>query len=126
MKLTTFLLTLMTACMISAQSINWQKINVDNVRDLYHYDTVLSTGDYGRNISVDIYPNPVQDHLFIKSKHQLNQITIYDLSGKKILKKSENLTKTTSIDTSKLKTGVYLLQVKTDQENVIIRKIIKK
>mgnify|MGYP006428599315 CR=1 FL=1 len=126
MKFTTFLLTLMTASMISAQSVNWQKIDVNNVRDLYRYDTVLSAGDYERKISVDIYPNPAQDHFFIKSNRQLNQITIHDLSGKKIFKKSKDLTESNPIDISKLKTGIYLLQMETDQENVIIRKIIKK
>ena len=39
---------------------------------------------------------------------------------------TESLTKTTPINISKLKTGIYILQIETDQGNRISRKIIKK
>ena len=101
-------------------------VMTDNAWNLYQYNSTLSVDGFESNISVYIYPNPVQDHLFINSQHQIKQIAIYELSGRKVYKRSGILAKKTPLDISKLKTGVYLLQMEADTGNRISRKIIKK
>jgi len=68
-------------------------------------------------ISINTYPNPAQDHLFIETDG-LNVQTIYllNLQGKS-LNHQVNVSQTEDkwqINTSQLETGVYILQVETD------------
>jgi hypothetical protein len=101
-------------------------VMTDNAWNLYQYDTTLSVDYFESNISVDIHPNPVQDHFFINTQQQLKQIVIYDLSGKMVYKRSGSFLKNSPFDVSKLKTGIYLLQMVNDQGVRISRRIIKK
>jgi hypothetical protein len=72
---------------------------------------------------VKIYPNPVVNALYIKTKSvQLEQIIVYDVLGKSIINTKLNLDK---IDVSTLTVGLYLLKIKTDQ-GTMVRRIIKK
>jgi len=68
-----------------------------------------------------IYPNPVKNILVIENKLNINikSIKLYDLLGKEII-----TTNNTSIDTSNLYKGIYILQINTEQGS-ITKKIIK-
>ena len=62
--------------------------------------------------NVSIYPNPVQNELFVVLEgKQITKIDILDLSGKVIKSVSHNNSKT--IDVSELQQGVYVLKVYT-------------
>lgn len=62
---------------------------------------------------LSIYPNPVQNELFIDSKgRQITEMNILDLSGKVIKSITNNNLK--SIDVSELNQGVYLLEIQTE------------
>lgn len=68
-----------------------------------------------------IYPNPVQDFLFIKNKnHIIEKISLVDISGKIIFSG-----KTESINMQSLPTGTYILNIQT-KEGFQNFKIIKK
>ena len=73
---------------------------------------------------INIYPNPVNDKLFIENKHGNElQIEIYDITGK--LVKNAILTgKNGEIDMQSLESSIYLLKITIQSENRII-KIIK-
>ena len=106
MKLTTLLLVLMFVSMTSAQSVNWEKIDM---ADAFGY---TSTVDSQINVIV-----------VASGPFETQATTIY---VRKRIHYNKNSTKTTPIDISKLKTGVYLLQMENDQGNRISKKIIKK
>ena len=62
------------------------------------------------NKSIQIYPNPVKDELFIKNAEQFSGlITIYGIDGRKVLVK--NISEKDGIDVSALSRGVYILTV---------------
>ena len=62
---------------------------------------------------VNIYPNPVQNELFVEVKNEkITKIDIIDFSGK-VIKSIANST-TKSIDVSELKQGIYVLKVSTE------------
>ncbi|MFT6246747.1 MAG: hypothetical protein ACJAXI_003530, partial [Crocinitomicaceae bacterium] len=64
------------------------------------------------NALVKLYPNPVQNELFVESKdEQITEMTILDYSGR-VVKVITN-TNANSIDVSELNQGVYLLKVST-------------
>jgi hypothetical protein len=70
--------------------------------------------------NLQTYPNPVTDKLYVNGQN-VSMITVFDLSGKKLLENQ----KSSSIDVSFLKTGVYLATVQTVSGEKVTRKIVK-
>lgn len=66
------------------------------------------------------FPNPFQDVLFIAHPH-LKKAEINDLKGTLLLESKES-----SIPTSTLSTGVYLLKIETNEGAVFHQKIVKR
>lgn len=74
--------------------------------------------------SIAIYPNPVQNILYIKGKNMNNVDTrIYDLSGRLMFSKKLR-SKIPTIDISGLNSGMYLLEIKAENKT-ITKRIIK-
>ncbi len=68
--------------------------------------------------NLQIYPNPTNGIINIKTQEQVKKITISDITGKVILKTTK-----TKIDFSKQKRGIYFLQIETN-EGILTEKII--
>lgn len=83
----------------------------------------LSTNDYNAS-SFSLYPNPVQDVLFIKDLNKSVTIKIIDITGKIIIQ-TDSETVQNGIDVSKLKSAIYLVTISTKDSTSTI-KIIKK
>lgn len=73
--------------------------------------------------SIQLYPNPVQETLYIKDVNnvQISTIQIIDISGRAVLTIKGNQN---TINLSILQSGLYLVQLNTS-EGVITRKILK-
>ena len=74
-------------------------------------------------ISVEFYPNPIQNYLTINSEHPIF-LRIYNLEGKLI--NSFFGLKNDQIDFSTYAKGTYVLEYKTNEGNITHEKIIKK
>ena len=78
----------------------------------------------GENLSLGsrlkIFPNPGNDKIHVTSKTAIQSLALYDMFGKLILEK-ENDTK--NIDVSGLNSGMYFLEVYSENEKAI-RKVI--
>ena len=75
------------------------------------------------NALIDMYPNPCNEVLYVKTTNAIIQeVTVYNVLGKAV--NIIKLEKDNRIDTSQLTTGVYFLIVKTDR-GVITKKIVK-
>ena len=85
--------------------------------------TALSIDDFSLNNNFTIYPNPTNNRLFIKNNNlvAIDKIIISDLIGKTVFESSSNLSE---IDLSNFQTGVYLLNIES-QNNKKNYKIIK-
>lgn len=86
-------------------------------------DAVLGT----ENLVVEtfiIYPNPVIDLLNISSTETINNIQIFDISGKKVFTTSPH-NKMTQLDLSTIVPGIYLVKL-IAEDSVRIVKMIKK
>ena len=84
---------------------------------------VLGLEDLSLKDLVKIYPNPVINVLHIQSNEiNVEQVTVYNILGKSIINTKLNLE---NIDTSTLRSGVYLLKIKT-AKGILVRRIIKK
>jgi hypothetical protein len=106
----------------------WDNRNVfDEVTvNISNQGTECGTGLYETGSNVfNIYPNPVNDRLFIENMEpdDVNQIEIYDVLGIKYLSLEIHEEKYT-INIEDLKPGIYILTVRTSSEQ-IIRTFIK-
>ncbi|WP_303848454.1 C10 family peptidase [Apibacter mensalis] len=72
-----------------------------------------------------IYPNPVKDILYIKSdsEQQVKSISIFDLSGKEVLRSNIGFSK--EVNVSSLISGAYIIKIQTSKE-IMKYKFIKK
>ncbi|MEI6696669.1 MAG: T9SS type A sorting domain-containing protein [Bacteroidota bacterium] len=82
----------------------------------------LGIAEANSNLSVEIYPNPVQDVLIINTNLQSYHLKIMDALGKLVIGKTLH-TYENKIDVSNLKTGLYFVQL-TDASNTITKKIV--
>lgn len=92
--------------------------------DLSDYNQTVSQGRNTINVAplnehLRIYPNPVFSQLTIESSNLILSVTIYDMSGRRLLGKITYLNNI-SLNISNLRQGIYLLRVVT--ENGVERK----
>lgn len=96
----------------------WYYTNpMDTVHNI-NYDTTifltpLQTFEPSKESIVEIWPNPVRDHLFINTVDENQTVTIYNLYG--MLIKKEKGKK--NIDVSELCKGTYILKIKSANGN---------
>ena len=83
-------------------------------------NATLSVEPIEINDFVKVYPNPITDYLFIKSN--LNyQSTLYNVAGQRVMQSNAK-----TLNVVDLPSGVYLLQLKSDNNSTSTFKIIKK
>ncbi len=70
--------------------------------------------------SISIYPNPVNDRLYIETEYEIEDIIIYDVYGKQ----QELPAISSTIDVSGLSNGVYFVKVVTENGN-IVKRVVK-
>ncbi|WP_179019128.1 T9SS type A sorting domain-containing protein [Winogradskyella forsetii] len=85
----------------------------------YNTNCNLSIEDYEK-IKIKAYPNPTESKLTIQSLKSIERITVYSILGNVV---SEELN-SSSIDLSNLNSGVYLVNVSTENRTEIL-KVIK-
>ena len=59
-----------------------------------------------------VFPNPFTEHITIYYKANINStyhVSLYDMSGREIMKKENNTNNKTELDVSQLKSGIYIL-----------------
>ncbi|HLS29267.1 MAG TPA: T9SS type A sorting domain-containing protein [Flavobacteriaceae bacterium] len=93
--------------------------------DEAHYKSApnMSVEDQQKS-SLTIFPNPVKNHLYIENLTENVQLTIYDLSGMKLLSQEIN-TSTESISLSHLSGGMYFYEILQNGKTIKTGKLIK-
>lgn len=78
-------------------------------------DTVISVREFNKPISFDIYPNPAQNEIAIKSKNTIQEISLFDIRGTLVFRKQISEAKQTSIElNSELSNGIYFVRILLD------------
>ena len=80
--------------------------------------------------SINIYPNPVENDLFIATEVRVEEIAIYDIYGCLCCRDASNASTSNSMDTfnvsvQDLEAGIYFVKVVTDNGE-IVKRIVKK
>ncbi len=78
-----------------------------------------------KEVQINVYPNPVNDHLKIAAESVENLLyTISDITGSEIL--NGNFKEQVSVNLSELSQGMYILKVKNDKGDLVkVEKLIK-
>jgi hypothetical protein len=74
--------------------------------------------------SLNIYPNPTNDKLYIETQTQTLTVEIYDVYGRRQVTESPSHQGNLTIDLSDLKSGIYFVKINTNEGNIVER-IIK-
>ena len=82
----------------------------------------LGTAEITKN-TVSIFPNPVRDILNIKSDKEIESVSVFDISGQKII--SDAKANKQQLNVSRLTSGTYLLNIKYQTGETETIKIIK-
>lgn len=70
-----------------------------------------------------VYPNPVNDMLFVEIESNVMEISVYDVFGRQ--QSTDNSQQTLGIDVSNLNSGVYILKVMTESGEFLSRFVKK-
>lgn len=109
----------------NAQTIYVAFINVTyNGFKLYLDDIAVHKEDHLgvseiQNLSVSVYPNPFSNQLTIKCEKAIDEVKIFDLSGKLVATTTQS-----TFDTESLETGYYLVKIKSGNQTVT-KRIVK-
>lgn len=85
---------------------------------------VLGVDDVSGSKDILLSPNPVKNHFTLKGLSKINGVEVYDISGKLVKQFDANSLSKNSFDISRLKTGNYVVKIKTDKET-LNKKLIK-
>lgn len=98
------------------------KVWIDNLKISVATPTASDVGikETEKN-AVKVYPNPVEDRLYIKSTVPIDAVALYDMSGRGILHKQVN----DHLDLAGVSGGMYLLVIYTSGQR-IVKRIVKK
>lgn len=102
-------------------------IAADVVQNFYNA-TINSIEEVKETMDWNIYPNPVEDVLFINPISLVNAnatIQITDLSGSIIFTKKSHLHQNFSIDVAHLKQGIYFVKI-IGQNEILSKKFVKR
>lgn len=99
----------------------WLILTDSQGNEAYYWNGVMSAQEFN-NASLTIYPNPVNETLFLNyTGESPESISVYDISGKLIL--SQGYEK--SISVSNLTSGIYFIEI-TSPLGKSIQKFVKK
>jgi len=105
-------------------SSNWKDtlftfVGSDLKIDEIHFKSQpLSTGifNFKNDYTINIFPNPAKDNIIIENLNNTTQncvVSIKNIQGKEIISEEINLSKSHSIDVSRLSNGIYMVTIKS-------------
>ncbi|WP_161971698.1 T9SS type A sorting domain-containing protein [Flavobacterium silvisoli] len=83
--------------------------------DILNYLTTLSNDSFSAkdNNELQLFPNPSKNVIHLKTDTNIDQITVFDSTGKAILIQTQNCNE---INVESLSKGVYLIEVSTNNQ----------
>ena len=75
--------------------------------------------------SFNIYPNPVNDKLYIETEMDVEEVAVYDAYGRLQVTETPRHQDIVEFDVSNLNAGVYIVMIKTDA-GIVTKRFVKK
>ena len=67
------------------------------------------------NASFNVYPNPVNDKLYIEAETEIEEVVVYDVYGRHQVTETPSHQGNLSVDVTDLNSGVYFVKVVTEK-----------
>jgi hypothetical protein len=85
----------------------------------------INTNDFG--LQFKAYPNPSNGstNIVLGSIYQSVNISIFDLLGKEMMRKTYNNTNKIKLDTQQLTTGVYVIKIEANTKKASLKLVVK-
>ena len=74
--------------------------------------------------SLRLYPNPVNDKLYIETEIEIEEVVVYDVYGRLQVTETPSHQENTTIDVSEFNAGVYFMMIKTN-DGVVTKRFVK-
>ncbi len=74
------------------------------------------------NNSIKLFPNPTSTHFILSD--EVSEVTIFDITGKRVKKYSKKVVKNNLYLVSDLNTGIYFVKIKNEDNKILIKKLI--
>lgn len=80
------------------------------------------------NTTIAVYPNPAKDVITISNMgtESISQITIYEVSGKKVFSQTKSFDTQTTINVSDFAKGIYLVEIVSENNVKLTKKLVIK
>ncbi|MDR2083813.1 MAG: T9SS type A sorting domain-containing protein [Bacteroidales bacterium] len=134
---------------------NGEELNEEFIVDTFYLDENLDVGDYNYYVvthytngciseisnqvteiielgikyiedNIIVFPNPTTGELTIKNEElRIKNICVFDVFGRHVYFQQQNIEKTIIVDISDFKTGIYFIQIQTEN-GIVNKKILKK
>jgi len=105
----------------TASTVIDNSVWVEDVKDALLSSVLSVNTPTFEDIAIHVYPNPANNYLYIKSKKEIKNTTLYSSIGSVAYSSKSNLDR---IDTSQLTAGIYFLQVSFKNSSTITKKIV--
>ena len=105
----------------------WNDLKADNLLCyIIEYPTIVGVSETAKDENITIYPNPVNDVLFISNRTQINSIMVVNSLGQVINTiKVSNQNKPVEINFSSIESGIYFVNILFENGKSITKKVIK-
>lgn len=95
------------------------------VDDVYVGTEILSVEQHS-NLSIDLWPNPVVDVLYIETKSPMHRVSVYGIDGKQLFQLDAFGSGNLSVNVADFATGLYVVLVTDQAGNRASKKIVKR
>jgi hypothetical protein len=86
--------------------------------------SVLSTNNFNDTPKISVFPNPTKNIVNLSNLPNTNNlIKIYDILGKEVLRITTN-NRNETIDVSSLKSGIYIIKIESNKQQVASKKLV--
>ena len=89
---------------------------IDNISIENNTESIIEN-----NISLNIYPNPVNDKLYIVTVDEVKEVVVYDIYGRRQVTETSSHRDMTSVNVSGLNAGIYFVKINTNQGEIVKR-----
>ena len=88
------------------------------------FETPKGEGIVENEIVFNIYPNPVENQLFIETEADVEEVSVYDVYGRLQVTEAPSHQDVIRVDVTDLNSGIYFVKVRTEKGETV-RRILK-
>ncbi|MFK7946945.1 MAG: T9SS type A sorting domain-containing protein [Saprospiraceae bacterium] len=104
---------------------NYYRLKQIDFDGKFEYSNIITIENKHQSTNIKLFPNPVVDRLMINSESEIKAIMIFNAIGQPVLQQASIDNQQIEINVSDLPKGVYTLQIKSSNNETVIKQFIK-